>query len=73
MTNDDHHRGRFRISVHRIRGGYVARVADLPGCACRGVSPVEAVEKARHAIRAWIEMAAAVTCEPAIVEIEISA
>lgn len=65
--------GRYRISVHRIRGGFVARVANLPGCTCCGVSPVEAVEKARNAIRAWLELAAAASREPAIVEIEISA
>lgn len=73
MTPEDRRPDRYCISVHRVRGGYVARVANLPGCACRGVSPVEAVEKARNAIRAWIEIAAAVTREPAIVEIEISA
>jgi predicted RNase H-like HicB family nuclease len=64
---------RYRITVYRLVGGYLARVDDLPGCLCRGDSEVAAVENARAAIRAWRVLARSLEDRPAIVEIEVSA
>ena len=38
---------RYRITVYRLVGGYLARVSDLPGCLCRGDSEVEALDHYR--------------------------
>jgi hypothetical protein len=66
-------RPRYRISVHRAAGGYVARVAALPGCACRGATAVEAIENVRAAIRAHQALTGILAGEAAVVEIEITA
>ncbi|HUJ00912.1 MAG TPA: type II toxin-antitoxin system HicB family antitoxin [Usitatibacter sp.] len=63
---------RFRVALHRAKGGYVAAVADLPGCAASGATEVEAVERARAAIRAHLAIAASIGGEAALVEIEIA-
>jgi predicted RNase H-like HicB family nuclease len=64
---------RFRVAVHRSLGCYVARVANLPGCICRGSTQAEAVENARAAIRAYLALAPILATEAIIVELEISA
>jgi predicted RNase H-like HicB family nuclease len=64
---------RFRIALHRCRGGYFARAVDIPGCVSRGASEVEAVENARAAIRAYVCIARLLAHERAMVELEISA
>lgn len=64
---------KYRIAVHRTGGGYVARAAALPGCACRGVTAVEAIENVRAAIRAYHALARIVAGEAAVVELEITA
>jgi predicted RNase H-like HicB family nuclease len=66
-------RARYCVAVHRAMGGYVATVADLPGCHARGASEVEAVENARAAIRAWREMSSALAECAATVRLEIVA
>jgi predicted RNase H-like HicB family nuclease len=63
---------RFRVALHCAKGGYVARVADLPGCAGRGATEVEAVECARAAIRAHLALVEAIAGEAALVELEIA-
>lgn len=55
---------RYRVALHRARPGYVATVAELPGCIARGASEVEAVEGARAAIRAFLALAAAIEGDP---------
>ena len=61
---------RYRVALHRTSRGYVATVAELPGCIARGASEVEAVEGARGAIRAFLALAAAIEGEPlALLEI----
>lgn len=64
---------RFRISIHRVQGCYLARVMDLPGCYSRGASEVEALENARSAIRAYLWLAQALAGDPATVQIDINA
>lgn len=66
-------RPRYRIAIHRARGGYFARVIDLPGCVSRGESEVEALENARVAIRAFVWVAQVLASDKASVELEISA
>jgi predicted RNase H-like HicB family nuclease len=66
-------RPRFRVSVHRAKGGYIARVLNLPGCIARGASEVEAVENARINIRAYLWIAQALSNDAATVTIEITA
>ena len=66
-------RPRFRVAVHRARGGYIARVLNLPGCIARGASEVEAVENARVNIRAYLWIAQALSNDPATVTLEITA
>ncbi len=63
---------RFRVALHRAKGGFVAAVAELPGCAGRGATEVEAVECARAAIRAHLAIAASIAGEAALVELEIA-
>lgn len=63
---------RYRIALHRARGGYVGRVVDLPGCISRGASEVEAVEAARAAIRAYLEALDTLAPGAALVELEIA-
>lgn len=63
---------RFRVALHRAKGGYVAAVRELPGCAASGKTEVEAVERARAAIRAHLALARAIAGEPALVELEIA-
>ena len=66
-------RPRYRVAIHRAKGCYFARVIDLPGCTCRGASEVEAVENARHAIRAHLWIVQALAGDRATVEVEITA
>lgn len=67
------HEARFRVAVHRSLGCYVARVASLPGCICRGSTQAEAVENARAAIRAYLALAPILATEAVVVELEITA
>jgi predicted RNase H-like HicB family nuclease len=62
---------RFRVALHRAKGGYVAYVASLPGCAAGGSTEVEALERARAAIRAHLALTEAIADEPVLVELEI--
>ena len=38
-------------------GGYVAIVPDLPGCACDGETPEQALKLVQAAIAAWLKSA----------------
>lgn len=64
---------RYRVALHRAKGCYFAHVVDIPGCVSRGASEVEAVENARHALRAYLWIAQVLAAEAALVEVEISA
>jgi predicted RNase H-like HicB family nuclease len=64
---------RFRIAVHRAKGGYFARVLNLPGCIARGATEVEAVENVRTNIRAYLFVAHALAEDQATVMLEITA
>ena len=64
---------RFRIAVHRAKGGYLARVLNLPGCIARGSTEVEAIENARTNIRAYLCVSQALAADEATVILEISA
>jgi predicted RNase H-like HicB family nuclease len=64
---------RYRVSLHRAKGCWYARVIDLPGCVARGGSEVEAIENARAMIRAYVGVAQALAGDPATVVLEISA
>jgi predicted RNase H-like HicB family nuclease len=64
---------RYRVALHRVKGCYVARVLDLPGCVSRGASEVEAVENARVAIRAYLGIVGALAGDRAVIELEIAA
>jgi predicted RNase H-like HicB family nuclease len=64
---------RFRIAIHRAKGGYIAQVLDLPGCFARGATEVEALENARGAIRAYLWIAQLLAGDAATVQLEISA
>jgi predicted RNase H-like HicB family nuclease len=64
---------RFRIALHRWRGGYIACAIDLPGCLSHGDTEVEAVESLRACIRAYLRVVNALQSERATVELEISA
>jgi predicted RNase H-like HicB family nuclease len=63
----------YRVAVHRVRGGYFARVVDIPGCVARGASEVEAVENVRAAIRAFACVADVLARDKACVQVEIRA
>jgi predicted RNase H-like HicB family nuclease len=63
---------RYRIALHRAAGGYVGVVVDLPGCLARGASEVEAVERARAAIRAYLDTLDSLASGAALVELEIA-
>ena len=63
---------RYRITLHRAKGCYFARVTDIPGCVARGNSEVEAVENARTALRAYLWIAQALAGDAAMMELEIS-
>ena len=64
---------RFRIALHRTRGGYFAISPDIPGCIARGGSEVEAVENARAMIRTYLRIARLFATQRPAVELEISA
>jgi predicted RNase H-like HicB family nuclease len=61
----------FCIALHRTMGCYVARVPELPGCIGRGATEVEAVEMARTAIRAYLQLARALEGDRATVQLQI--
>ena len=61
----------FRVALHRAMGCYFARVLELPGCTCRGETQVEAVEMARAAIRAHLQVAKALEGDSATVHVQI--
>jgi predicted RNase H-like HicB family nuclease len=73
MENTAQAPARYRISLHRARGCYFARVIDLPGCVARGASEVEAIENARATIRAYEWAAQVLAGDPSTLEIEITA
>ena len=64
---------RFRVCVHRARGGYFARVVEIPGCVARGGTEVEAIENVREAIRCFQRIGALLATDRATVQVEISA
>jgi predicted RNase H-like HicB family nuclease len=64
---------RYRIALHRAKGGYFARVLNLPGCIARGATEVEAVENARTNIRAYVCIAQVLAQDEATVTLEITA
>jgi len=61
----------FCVALHRTMGCYVARVLELPGCIGRGATEVEAVESARTAIRAYLQLARALEGDRATVQLQI--
>ena len=63
---------RYRLSLHRVDGGFVARMPDIPGCFAHGHSEVEAVENARAALRAWLGVSRRVADAPALVELHVA-
>ena len=63
---------RYRIALLHAKGGYVAAVRNLPGCSALGSTEVEAVERARAAIRLHLALVASVEDGAAIVELEIA-
>ena len=69
--SSSHPPARYTIAIHRGRGGYFARVLQLPGCLARGATEVEAVENARAAIRAYLFVAQLLDGDRATVELEI--
>jgi predicted RNase H-like HicB family nuclease len=46
---------RVRPLVEKDGGGFLAEVAELPGCMSDGENPQEALENAYDAIGCWIE------------------
>lgn len=72
MEDDGDRVRRYRLALHRVKGCYVARALEIPGCVALGSSEIEAVENARIAIRAWLGISRALAGEPALVEIEIA-
>ena len=62
----------YRIALLHAKGGYVAAVRNLPGCSARGSTEVEAVERARAAIRSHLSLLASIEDRAAIVELEIA-
>jgi predicted RNase H-like HicB family nuclease len=64
---------RFRIALYRARGGYFAWVTNLPGCYTHGATEVEAVERARAAIRSYLCTVQALAADRATLELEIRA
>jgi predicted RNase H-like HicB family nuclease len=63
---------RYRLSLHRVKGCYLATVTEFPGCVGRGESEVEAVENARIALRTWLGIVHALACATALVELDIA-
>jgi predicted RNase H-like HicB family nuclease len=61
----------FCVALHRAMGCYVARVLELPGCITRGATEVEAIEAARAAIRAHLQVAQALEGDCATVRVQI--
>ena len=64
---------RYRVSLHRARGAWFARVLDLPGCVGHGATEVEALENARSVIRTYLQIARLLSVDPARIVLEISA
>ena len=64
---------RFHVCVHRAKGGYFARVRNLPGCLGRGATEVEAIENARIAIRHYLWVLQTLAGERPTVELDITA
>jgi predicted RNase H-like HicB family nuclease len=63
---------RYRVALHRAKDGYVSVVVDLPGCAAHGASEVEAIERARRAIRTYLETVDSLAAGAALVVLEIA-
>jgi predicted RNase H-like HicB family nuclease len=63
---------RFRVSLHRAKGMWFARVLDIPGCVGRGATEVEALENARGVIRTYMQLARMLSLDPARIVLEIS-
>ena len=64
---------RYRIVLYRAKGCHFALVPQLPGCAARGATEVEAVENARVAIRSYLWVMQVLASDRATVELEIKA
>jgi antitoxin HicB len=51
----------YAVRIERLAdadgGGYLATVADLPGCMSDGDTPEEALKNVQEAIESWIEAA----------------
>ena len=66
-------RQRFHVAVHRARGGYFARVLEIPGCVARGESEIEAIENVRATVRVFMAVGKLLSCAKPTVRVEISA
>jgi len=64
---------RYRICVHRARGGYYARVVDLPGCVGHGVTAVESIENVRAALKTFHVVAELYMRDTPVLTLEIGA
>jgi predicted RNase H-like HicB family nuclease len=64
---------RFSVCVHRTRGGFIARVIEIPGCVARGDSEVQAIENVRNVIRTFALVARLLEQDKPTVRVEISA
>lgn len=63
---------RYHVCVHRTRGGYYARVLEVPGCVARGDNEIEAIENARRTLRAFISVGQLLGRDRPTVSVEIS-
>ena len=62
MTTDDYLALPYSVTLtpdrdDEGRRGWVAEVADLPGCISQGDTPDEAIERIRNAMAGWISVA----------------
>ena len=64
---------RFHVAVHRTRGGYFARVLEIPGCVARGDSEIEAIENVRTTVRVFMAVGKLLSHDRPTVRVEISA
>jgi predicted RNase H-like HicB family nuclease len=64
---------RYRICVHRARGGYYARVVELPGCVGHGITAVESIENVRVALKTFRVVAELHTRDTPVLTLEIGA
>jgi predicted RNase H-like HicB family nuclease len=63
---------KYKVALYHSEEGYSVLVPGLPGCCSQGATEAEALENIADAIREYLEVAAELTQDAEIREVEVA-